>query len=74
MVSKKHAEDLPAWINQQQFCQIFITTYMAFVGQSMDPWDVPAKQVLEMMQTIWDATNGSNYHITTSTAVYQKVC
>ena len=49
MVSKKCAEDLPAWIDQQWFCQIFIATYMAFIGQLMDPWDIPAKQALEMM-------------------------
>ena len=52
----------------------FCHNIYAFIGQSMDPWDVPAKQVLEMMQMIWDATNDSDYHITISTAVYHKVC
>jgi hypothetical protein len=47
---------------------------MAFVGQIADPWDVPAKQAVLVMQKIWDATNTREYEITTSTAVYKKVC
>jgi hypothetical protein len=46
---------------------------MAFVGQTADPWDVPAKQSVKVMQQIWDATCGKEYEITTSTAIYQKV-
>ena len=46
---------------------------MAYVGQLMDPWDIPAKQAIETMQKIWDATGGPDYVITMSTAVYQKV-
>ena len=49
-------------------------TYMAFVGQTADPWDVPVKQSVKVMQKIWDETNNYQYEITTSTAVYQKVC
>ena len=47
---------------------------MGVVGQSMDPWDVPAKWAVEMMQAIWDVTNDKVYEVTTSTMVYQKVC
>ena len=47
---------------------------MAFVGQTADPWDVPVKQSVKVMQKIWDETNNYQYEITTSTAVYQKVC
>jgi hypothetical protein len=47
---------------------------MAFVGQTADPWEVPVKQSVKVMQKIWDATNTHQYEITTSTAVYQKVC
>jgi hypothetical protein len=46
---------------------------MSFVGQLVDPWDVPAKRAVEVMQAIWDATNDKVYEVTTSTAVYQKV-
>ena len=46
---------------------------MAFVGQTSDPWDVPVKQAVKVMQKIWDATNNIEYEITTSTAIYQKV-
>ena len=46
---------------------------MAFVGQTADPWDVPAKHSVMVMQKIWDATSGSEYEIKTSTAIYQKV-
>ena len=47
--------------------------YMAFVGQTADPWDVPVKQSVKVMQKIWDETNTYQYEITTSTTVYQKV-
>lgn len=47
---------------------------MAFVGQTTDPWDVPVKQSVKVMQKIWDATSGRQYEITSSTAIYQKVC
>lgn len=46
---------------------------MAFVGQTSDPWDVPIKQSVEVMQKIWDATSGNEFEITTSTAIYHKV-
>jgi len=48
---------------------------MAFVGQTTNPWDVPAKQAVSVMQKIWDATSTHNleYEITTSTPVYKKV-
>jgi hypothetical protein len=46
---------------------------MAFVGQTVDPWDVPSKQSIKVMQNIWDATSEHVYEITTSTAIYQKV-
>ena len=73
MVSKKRSEELPDWIDARWFRQIFVTTYMSFVGQSVDPWDVPAKRAVEVMQAIWDTTNDKVYEVTTSTAVYQKV-
>jgi hypothetical protein len=46
---------------------------MAFVGQVADPWDVPVKQSVQVMQKIWDATSRYEYEITTSAAIYQKV-
>jgi hypothetical protein len=46
---------------------------MVFVGQTTNPWDVPIKQSVDVMQKIWDAVSGNEYQITTSTAVYQKV-
>jgi hypothetical protein len=71
---KARIEELPDWVDAKWFRHTFIATYMAYVGQLMDPWDVPAKQAVEMMQKIWDGTGGQDYDITTSTAVYQKVC
>ena len=53
-------------------CQTFVTTYMSFVSQLLDPWDIPSKQALEVMQTVWNATSGNEYQITTSTVVYVK--
>ena len=46
---------------------------MAFVGQTADPWDVPVKQAVKVMQKIWDATTDKEYEITISTVVYHKV-
>jgi hypothetical protein len=47
---------------------------MAFIGQTADPWDEPVKQSVQVMQKIWDATSCYDYEITTSAAIYQKVC
>jgi hypothetical protein len=47
---------------------------MDFVARTVDPWDVPVRQAVEVMQKIWDATSTHRYEITSSTAVYQKVC
>ena len=49
-------------------------TYMVFVGQTANPWDVPVKQSVQVMQKIWDATSRYEYEITMSAAIYQKVC
>ena len=72
-VKKTRNEELPDWVNQHWFRHIFVTTYMAFVGQTADPWDVPVKQSIEVMQKIFDATNDRIYEITTSTSIYKKV-
>ncbi|KAF8479865.1 hypothetical protein JB92DRAFT_2837755 [Gautieria morchelliformis] len=60
------------WIDGKWFRHTFVTTYMAFVGQTINPWDVPVKKAIKVMQQIWDATNSHEYEITSSTAVYQK--
>ena len=52
---------------------MFVMMYMAFFGQSSDPWDVPVKQSVLVMQKIWDATSVNEYEIMTKTSVYQKV-
>jgi len=70
---KARKEELPDWIDTRWFRHTFVTMYMAFVGQTADPWDVPIKQAVEVMQKIWDATNGHEYKITASSAVCQKV-
>jgi hypothetical protein len=67
-------EELPDWVEPQWFRHTFVTTYMAFVGQTTDPWDVPIKQSVKVMQKIWNATASSEYEITASTLIYQKVC
>ena len=46
---------------------------MAFVGQTTNPWDVPVKQSVEVMQKIWDTTSHIEYEIVGSSAVHQKV-
>jgi hypothetical protein len=47
---------------------------MAFVGQTVDPWDVPVKQAIDIMQKIWNSISSEPYEITDSTPVYKKVC
>lgn len=71
---KARTEELPGWIDQKWFRQVFVTSYMAFVGQTADPWDVPIKQAVKVMQKIWDATTDIEYEITSSSAVCHKVC
>jgi hypothetical protein len=70
---KVRNEELPEWVELQWFRHTFVTTYMAFVGQTYNPWDVPVKQALIVMQKIWDACSAYQYEITSSSAVYQKV-
>ncbi|KAH9024366.1 hypothetical protein EDB85DRAFT_2150510 [Lactarius pseudohatsudake] len=71
-LKKARNEELPTWLDSKWFRQTYITTYMAYVGQATDPWDVPTKLAVETMQRIWDGSGGRNYEITASTAVYQK--
>ena len=47
--------------------------YITFVAQTTDPWDVPVKRAVEVMQKIWNATSLREYEITNLTPVYQKV-
>ncbi|KAH9022634.1 hypothetical protein EDB85DRAFT_1895159 [Lactarius pseudohatsudake] len=71
-LKKAQNEELPTWLDSKWFRQTYITTYMAYVSQATDPWDVPTKLAVETMQRIWDGSGGRNYKITASTAVYQK--
>ena len=71
---KPRNEELPDWVDVQWFRHTFVTTYMAFVGQTLNPWDVPCKQTVEVMQKIWDATSNHQYKIEKQTAIYEKVC
>jgi hypothetical protein len=73
-MARARKEALPDWIDALWFRRIFVTMYMAFVGQTANPWDVPVKQAVEVMQKIWDATNGHEYKITPVSVVWQKVC
>ncbi|KAH9038774.1 hypothetical protein EDB85DRAFT_2141661 [Lactarius pseudohatsudake] len=69
---KPRNEELPKWVKIDWFRHTFVTTYMAFVGQTNNPWEVPARQSVQVMQKIWDATSEHEFEITTSTTVYQK--
>jgi hypothetical protein len=65
---------LPKWVDATWFRHTFVTTYMEFVGKTADPWDVPVKQAIKVMQKIWDTTSSYDYEITSSSIIYQKVC
>ncbi|KAI9463520.1 hypothetical protein BJY52DRAFT_1221525 [Lactarius psammicola] len=72
-VSKKaRYEGLPDWIDAQWFRHTFVSTYMAFIGQTANPWDVPIKQAIKVMQKIWNETNGNDYMIMPTSMVCQK--
>ena len=66
--------ELLNWVDAVWFCYTFVMTYMEFVGQTADPWDVPVKQAVQVMQKIWDVTSTYEYEITSSSIIYQKVC
>ncbi|KAF8264143.1 hypothetical protein EI94DRAFT_1703489 [Lactarius quietus] len=73
--SNKRSDKLPSFIEAKWFQATFVSTYMTFVAQTMDPCNVPVAQALEVMQKIWDATSSFKYKIetsSTSSAVYQK--
>ncbi|KAN0130427.1 hypothetical protein V8E53_011828, partial [Lactarius tabidus] len=71
LTSKKtQAEELPTFITAKWFRFTFVSTYMTFVAQTADPWEVPAMQAVEVMQKIWNVTILFEYNIMTSTAVY----
>ena len=67
-------EELLDWVDAHWFRRTFVSTYMAFVGQTANPWEVPARQSVVVMQKIWNASGGRDYEIKETTAVYQKVC
>lgn len=72
--SKKAGHEVfPDNIDSKWMRYTFISTYISFVSQTADPWDVPTRQAIEVMQKIWDATSDYKYEITASTLVYQKV-
>ncbi|KAF8267176.1 hypothetical protein EI94DRAFT_1802114 [Lactarius quietus] len=70
--SNKSSDELPSFIEARWFRATFVSTYMTFIAQTVDPWIVPVAQALEVMQKIWDATSSFKYKIETSSAVYQK--
>ena len=66
-------EELPNFVSPKWFRYTFVSTYIAFVSQTPDPWYVPIKKAVDAMQKIWDATSPFEYKITRSTPVYRKV-
>jgi hypothetical protein len=50
-LKKAQIEELPDLVDAKWFWHTFITTYMAYVGQLRGPWDIPAKQAVEMFAT-----------------------
>ena len=69
MPKKLQNEELPHWIDAHWFQKIFVTTYMAFVGETINLWEVPIKQSVKVMQKIWNATSNLEYTITTELSV-----
>ena len=70
---KARREELPDGVSEKWFRYRFVSTYLAFVGQTLDPWNVPVHRAVEVMQKIWDEIGPIGYDITPSTLVYQKV-
>lgn len=70
---KRDREPIPDFVTMKWFRQTFVSTYMAFVGQVENPWEMPTKLALEVMQKIWNATCAFEYQITKETEVYHRV-
>jgi hypothetical protein len=66
-------EKLPNFVSLKWYQNTFLSTYIAFVSQTPDPWRVPVKKAVDAMQKIWDATSPFEYKIARFTPVYQKV-
>ena len=64
---------MPNYVTTKWFRQTFVSTYMAFISQTTNPWEVPTLQALEVMQKIWNATCVYEYKIMLETDVYHKV-
>jgi len=72
-LTRPRYDELPDWVDAHWFRYTFVTTYMAFVGQTVNPWDVPVKTSVLAMQKIWDATSSRKYKITASSAVHDPM-
>ena len=66
-------EELSTFALLKWFQYTFVSTYITFIAQTRDPWDVPVMQAVDVMQKIWNMTSSFKYKIMTSTPVYQKV-
>jgi len=69
-------KDLPeGCCENNNWTKIFIPTYIWFVGQQDDPWNVDDMTAKSAMQKIWKSVYGKNlaYKITTDTPVFSIV-
>jgi hypothetical protein len=62
--------DLPDCVDLQWFRHTFLTSYMSYLSRTTNPWDNPT---IKNMQKIWDETNDTDFDVSTSKAILQKV-
>jgi hypothetical protein len=50
--SEAQHKEFPDYVTPKWFRFTFVSTYMTFISQTADAWDVPIKQAVDVMQKI----------------------
>ena len=74
-ISKSATGTLPAGTDVGKWCHSLISTYIQVVSSSANPWDIPPKYAIEVLQKLWDIFFPDIPQIVTMTSpIYKKVC
>ena len=65
---------LPAGVDSKIWYCSFISTFFQWFAQQKNPWAMPSRQIVEVMQIMWDAFfEDIPQEITTTSVVYHLV-
>jgi len=69
-------KDLPDGVHKKdRWHQTFIPTFLLWVGQQADPWNIPDDKVVDALQKIWDVVyKNIPYIVEQKDAVCAVVC